>query len=130
MVEHLKNSALPRAVTDVIGDLADLVQKELRLARTEVSEKLAAKLRAGVWLAVAGVFALMAAVFVLEGIVFGLTTLGIALHWACLIVAAGLAIIGAAAYAKGMADAKEELTPTRTLHQIKRDVATAKEQLT
>ena len=61
---------------------------------------------------------------------FGITTFGIALHWSCLIVAAVLAAAGGAAYAKGIADAREELTPTRTIRQVKQDIATAKEQLT
>jgi putative superfamily III holin-X len=62
--------------------------------------------------------------------VFGIATLGIALHWSCLIVAAVLALAAGGFYAKGAADAREELTPTRTIHQVKQDIATAKEQLT
>jgi putative superfamily III holin-X len=130
MVEHLKNSALPRAFADVVGDLADLVQKEIHLAKAELSEKLSAKLRAGVWIGVAAGLGLIAALLVIEGIVFGIATFGIALHWSCLIVAAVLAAAAATAYAKGSADAREELTPTRTIRQVKRDIATAKEQLT
>ena len=130
MVEHLKNSALPRAFADVVGDLADLVQKEIHLAKAELSERLSAKLRAGVWIGVAAGLGLIAALLVTEGIVFGIATFGIALHWSCLIVAAVLAAAAAAAYAKGSADAREELTPTRTIRQVKQDIATAKEQLT
>jgi hypothetical protein len=130
MVEHLKNSALPRAFADVVGDLADLVQKEIHLAKAELSEKLSAKLRAGVWIGVAAGLGLIAALLVIEGIVFGIATFGIALHWSCLIVATVLAAAAAAAYAKGSADAREELTPTRTIRQVKQDIATAKEQLT
>jgi uncharacterized membrane protein YqjE len=129
MVEHLKNSALPRAVADVVGDFADLIQKELRLAKTEISEKVAAKLRAGLWMGIAGGLGFVAFLLVVQGIVFGIATFGIALHWSCLIVAAALAAIAGAAYAKAMADAREELTPTRTINQIQRDIATAKEQL-
>ena len=40
MTDHLKNSALPRALSDVLADVVDLLQKEMRLARTEMSEKL------------------------------------------------------------------------------------------
>ena len=53
MAEHLKNSALPRAFANVVGDLADLLQKEIYLAKAELSEKFSAKLRAGVWIGVA-----------------------------------------------------------------------------
>jgi uncharacterized membrane protein YqjE len=130
MVEHLKHSVLPRVLADVVGDIADLVQKEMRLARTELSEKLASKLRAGLWLGMAGGLGLVAFLLVIEGIVFGIATLGIALHWSCLIVAAVLAAAAAGFYAKGAAQAREELTPTRTIRQVKQDIATAKEQLT
>lgn len=130
MVEHLKHSVLPRVLADVVGDLADLVQKEMRLAKTELSEKLSNKLRAGLWMGIAGGFGLVAFLLIIQGIVFGIATFGIALHWSCLIVAAVLAVAAGGFYAKGAADAREELTPNRTIHQVKQDIATAKEQLT
>ena len=130
MVEHLKHSVLPRVLADVVGDLADLVQKEMRLARTELTEKLATKLRAGLWMGVAGVLGLIAFLLVIEGIVFGIATMGLALHWSCLLVAAVMAVAAGAFYALGAAKAREELTPTRTIRQVKQDIATAKEQLT
>jgi len=81
------------------------------------------------WMSVAALLGIFAALVLIEAAVFGIAAYGIALHWSCLIVAAVLAIVGAAAFAKGSADAHEEITPTRTLHQIKQDIATAKEQL-
>jgi hypothetical protein len=130
MAETLKNSALPRALSEVIGDLADLLQKELRLARAELSEKLSLKLRGGVWICVAAALVLIAAVLVIEGLVFAIASFGIALHWSCLIVAAVMAAAGGGAYAKGRTDVREDLVPARTIHQVKQDIATAKEQLT
>ena len=58
----LKNQALPRALSDVVADLADLFQKELRLAKAELSEKLSIKAWAGVWMAAAAFFALFAVI--------------------------------------------------------------------
>jgi hypothetical protein len=130
MAESLKNTALAGAFSDVLGDLADLVQKEVRLARVELSAKLSTKLRAGIWMSAAAVFGIFAAVVLVEAAIFGIAAYGIALHWSCLIVAAALAVIGAGAYAMGSADAHEDVTPTRTIHQVKQDIATAKEQLT
>ena len=40
-------SSLPNAFSRVIADLADLMQKEMRLARAELSEKLSITIRAG-----------------------------------------------------------------------------------
>lgn len=129
MNEKLKDSALVGALSDVIGDLADLVQKEIRLAKTELTAKISQKVLGGIWLAVAGGIGLLALVVLVEAAIFAIASYGVALHWSCLIVAGALAILGGAAFAKGRADAEVELTPTRSLHQIQRDVAAAKEQL-
>ena len=130
MADHLKNSALPRALSDVVSDLADLFQKEIRLAKAELSHKLSLKIRAGVWISVAAGLGLVAALGVVEAMVFGIAAaFGIALHWSCLIVAALCAGAAGAAYAMGSADDQEELYPSRTVEQVKQDIATAKEQL-
>jgi hypothetical protein len=128
--EQLKNSALPRALSDVLADLGDLFQKEMKLARAEISDKLSAKLHAGIWMSVAGVLGLVAALLVVQAAVFGIASFGIAMHWSCLIVAGVLAVVAAAAFFKGRADAREELTPARTIHQINQDIKATKEQLT
>jgi uncharacterized membrane protein YqjE len=130
MADELKNSALPRALSDVVADLADLFQKEIRLARAELSEKLSLKIQAGVWISAAAALGLLALLVLVQAAIFGIASaFGIALHWSCLAVAVLLAVIAAAAYAKGRAGAKEELSPTRTMYQVKQDIATAKEQL-
>jgi len=130
MADHLKNSALPRTLSDVVADFADLFQKEIRLARAELAEKLSLKIMAGVWMSAAAALGIVTLLVVVQSAIFGIASgFGIALHWSCLVVAALLAAIAAAAYAKGQADAKEELSPTRTIYQVKQDIATAKEQL-
>ena len=53
--ESLWETRLIRAVTDLGADLADLVQKELRLARGEIVQKLTLGLQAGAWFAIAAV---------------------------------------------------------------------------
>jgi prepilin signal peptidase PulO-like enzyme (type II secretory pathway) len=128
--ERVKNAALPHALSDVVGDLADLLQKEVRLARAELSANIGDKLQAGIWMSAAAGLGLIAVLLVAQGIVFGIASFGIALHWSCLIVAAVFAAAAALLYAKGRTEAELELTPTRTLNQIKRDISTAKEQLT
>jgi hypothetical protein len=128
--ERLRNSTLPHVFSVVVADVADLFQRELRLAKAEISEKIATKLNAGIWTSAAGVLALMAVFIVLQALIFAIASAGIAMHWSCLIVAAGLAAIAAAAFFKGRADAQEDFTPDRTIRQIKRNISTAKEQLT
>ena len=129
MADGLKNSALPRALSEVIADVADLIQKEMRLARTELSEKLSLKIQGGIWMGAAALLAVIALLVLIEAAVFGLSAAaGLALHWSCLIVASALAIVAAAAFAKGRADSQEELVPERSLHQVKEDIAAVKEQ--
>jgi Putative Actinobacterial Holin-X, holin superfamily III len=124
-------SSLPNAFSRVITDLADLMQKEMRLARAELSEKLSITIRAGVWMSVAAVLAILAALLVVQACVLGLSgATGIALHWSSLIVAALLAAGGGAAFAKGKADVPEKLAPDRAINQVKQDIAVAKEQFT
>ena len=124
-------SSLPNAFSRVITDLADLMQKEMRLARAELSEKLSITIRAGVWMSVAAVLAILAALLVVQACVLGLSAAtGIALHWSSLIVAALLAAAGGAAFAKGEADVPDQLAPDRALNQVKQDIAVAKEQFT
>jgi hypothetical protein len=129
-LERVKDAALPNAVSDVVADMADLFQKELRLARAEITGKIAMKLQAGVWMSAAGVLGLIAVLFALQAAVLGIASYGIAMHWSCLIVAGVIAAMAAVVFLKGRSDAKEELAPTRTINQVKRDISTVKEQLT
>jgi hypothetical protein len=124
-------STLPGAFSTVISDLADLMQKEVRLARAELAEKLSVTIRAGVWISAAGVLAVLALLLVVQAGVLGLSAAtGLALHWSSLIVAAVLAIVAAIAFAKGKADAPTQLAPGRAMTQIKQDIEVAKEQFT
>jgi uncharacterized protein YacL len=127
--ERLRNSGLAQALTDLLADLADLLRKELQLAKTEITEKIVSRLRASVWMVVAGVLGMVAALLLVEAVVFAIASFGIALHWSCLLVAAVLAA-AAAAFFQGRAAAQDELVPTRTAKQISQDIKTAKEQLT
>ena len=128
--EQLKSSTLTRSLSDVISDLSDLFQKEMRLARAEMSAKISTKLQAGVWMGAAGLLGLIALLVLIEALVFGIASFGIALHWSCLIVAAVLGAGAAVAFFRGRANAQEELTPSRTINQVKQDIAVTKEKLT
>jgi len=127
--EGLKDSALFSAVRDLLADVADLFKKELRLARAEVAESLSGFVQAGIWMAVAGLLGFIALLLVIEGIVFGLSSLGIALHWSCLIVAAVLAALAAGAFFYGRSLVSGSVVPARTMSQVKQDISTAQEQL-
>ena len=124
-------STLPNAFSKVVTDLADLMQKEMQLARAELSEKLSISIRAGVWMSAAAVLAVASGFLIVQASVLGLSAAtGIALHWSCLIVAAVLAAAAGAGFSKGRADVPEQLTPDRAINQVKQDIAVAREQFT
>ena len=124
-------SSLPNAFSKVVTDLADLMQKEMQLARAELSEKLSISIRAGVWMSAAAILAIASGFLIVQASVLGLSAAtGIALHWSCLIVAAVLAAAAGAGFSKGRADVPEQLTPDRAINQVKQDIAVAKEQFT
>jgi hypothetical protein len=124
--ERLRNSGLAQALTDLLADLADLLRKELQLAKTEIAEKITPRLRASVWMVAAGVVGMVAALLLVEAVVFAIASFGLALHWSCLIAAGVLIAAAAAAFFQGRAAAEGELLPTRTARQISQDIRTAR----
>ena len=123
-------TTVARAVADLVGDFTDLLQKELQLARAELSANFAAKLHGGLWLAISTVFAGLTLFLVLQALVFGISSYGVAIHWSCLIVAGAAAVFAALAFLAGRTDADRPLMPQRTIHQLQQDVNLSKEQLT
>lgn len=128
--QQSRGSILPRAFADVVSDLADLVLKEVRLAKAELTAKLSNKLRAGIWMSTAAGLALVGVILLAQALVLWIAVaFGISIHLSCLILAVGFAAAAFLAYYQGREDAREELMLTRTMHQIERDINTAKEQL-
>jgi hypothetical protein len=130
MAERLENSDLIQALGDLLGDLSDLVQKEIRLAKAEVTERLTFKLQAGVWMGAAALLGLLTAVLIVEASVLAIASFGIPLYWACLLVAVVVGAAGLTSFYHGRALAQHELAPKRALRQVAQDIKTAKEQLT
>jgi hypothetical protein len=128
-LDNLKHSALLGAASETLNNLGDLVRSELRLAKAEMAAIAARKVSAAVWLAVGAGLAVVALVFLALAAAVGIAALGLDLHWALLIVAVVLAAGAGLAAAKGIADAKGDVAPTRTLNQVSRDIAIAKERM-
>ena len=128
--ERLRKPSLPEVLSDALSDFADLFRKELRLAQAELSSNVSTKLRGSIWLAIAGLFALLALALILGGLVAWITTFDVSLHFAFLIVAAGVGLVAVLAYVAGHSEAQAELIPSRTISQVKLDIETTKEQLT
>ena len=117
--------------TAAIAQSADLVQTEFRLARAEVSEKLAA-LRVGLALmAVGAIFLIVALGMLLQALVSVLIAAGMSPPAAILLVAGGAAVIGLVLFLMGQKRlSAEELVPDRTLTSLSRDGRMMKETVT
>jgi hypothetical protein len=117
--------------TAAIAQSADLVQTEFRLARAEVSEKLAA-LRIGLGLMAVGAIFLIAALgMLLQALVSVLIAAGMSPPAAILLVAGGAAVIGLVLFLMGQKRlGPEELVPDRTLTSLSRDGRMMKETVT
>ena len=127
--EHLRDSALPRIVTSVIADVAQLFQAEVRLAKAEIASNVTAKLQSIVGFAIAGVFGLVTLLLIAQAMVFSLIARGIEPHWAALTVAAVFCVLAGVSAAIAMSKARQELAPQRTVHQVSKDIRVVKEQL-
>ena len=127
--ERVTRLSLPDALSEVLTDFADLFRKELRLARAELSYNLSAKLRGGAWLALAGALGLLTVALILGAAVAWITTYGVSLHFAFLIVAGGAALLSGLSYFAGRTEAQSDLAPSRTISQVKQDIETIKEHL-
>lgn len=130
MAREDQKVSLGETFSEVCSDLADLFRKELRLARAEILSKLSAKIRGTIWFGLATLLALSTLGLILGALVTWLATWGVALHFAFLLVGAGVALLSMLAYFAGRKDAEVDLTPSRTINQVKEDIETTKEQLT
>jgi hypothetical protein len=127
--ESLWETRLIRAVTDLGADLADLVQKELRLARSEIVQKLTLGLQAGAWFAIAAALGFFAVVLILEALVFGIAAAGVPLWGSCLLVAFVLSVLAAVAFYYARRQSSQDMTPVRSARQFTRAIGTVREQL-
>src|SRR5258707_5183102 len=110
--DGIRNSALVRTLADVLEDLPDLFQKEMRLAQAEFTAKIKNGAQASVWMMVAGLLGLMTFFILMQAAIFAIPSLGLALHWSCLIVAALIGGCAPAAFLFGRFTMPTTIVPT------------------
>ena len=123
-------ATIPGLFADVLGQVSNLFRTEVRLARTEISEKITQALTAAGFL-IAGAVLLIGALYLfLQWLVILLVTLGLAPVWATLIVAVAVGAIGYFIVRKGLGDlSASQLAPNRTVQSFEKDAAVAKEHI-
>jgi putative superfamily III holin-X len=122
-------AAFLQTAANLLGDMADLVQKEIALARAEIAAKVTERLESAAWFAVAGILGFIVLLLLAQAAVFGLVAAGLAPGWASLIIAVAVAILAGAAFGYGRSTMRGGTMPARSLHQINEDIRTVKEQL-
>jgi Putative Actinobacterial Holin-X, holin superfamily III len=112
---------------NVATDIQDLVRGEVRLARSELDQKLDRVIMAAVWLLGGALLAFAGLVVVLEGGAAALAT--VLPQWAAsVIVGVVIVIVGALFARSGLAMLSlKTLTPDRTIASLEKDVRVAKE---
>jgi Putative Actinobacterial Holin-X, holin superfamily III len=121
---------VPELLTSVVSQLADLMRTEGQLARAEMSEKMTLA-ATGLGLIVGGAILLMPALVVLlEAAVAALVESGLAPYWSALAIGGGCFIIGLILLLIGLRWLRAgRLIPDKTLYQLQRDAATARNQV-
>ena len=122
------------SIADLVKDLRDdatlLLQQEMALAKTEISEKMAHFLRNAAYAIAGSLVAFVGLIFVLQSVTvligLGLKKAGLTddqiLWLAPLILGVIVAVIGAILISKGIAAMKKEsLVPEKTISSLKKD---------
>ena len=120
----------PSLFADALSQMTTLFETEIRLVRTEISEKISAAIRAVVFLLVAAVLLLVGLFIILFGIVQLVIYLGVVPWLAYFLVGGVLAVIGAIVlYVALNKLSADNLMPKRSMDQLGKDATIVKEQV-
>ncbi|XWN30648.1 MAG: phage holin family protein [Devosia sp.] len=134
---YLYGRSAPELVSKLLRDVVDLFRKEGELIRSEMTDKIT-QLQVGVGKVAAGAVVLLVALIVLADalVVAVAEIIGEVPNttentgWAALIVGAFFAAVGAFLVRSGTTDlVPRNLTPDRTVDQVRRDTELAKDQV-
>jgi Putative Actinobacterial Holin-X, holin superfamily III len=127
-----RDSARPLGAlfTEVVAEVTDLFQAEVRLVRAEMNEKLSLAASSGALVAAGAVVMIPAVFILLLALVRWLEVAGLPDQWGLLLVGLLIAGLGAALLMIGIKNLKgSALVPRRTIAQVREDLSIAKEQV-
>lgn len=118
--------SIASVLSDIVGNIQQIVRAEVRLAKTEVREEIGKARRGMVFVAAGAATALLASVFILLTAVYAL-----ALIWplwvAALVVGVGTGLIGFLLLTGGVRQIRSvSLPPPRTVETIQENIEWAK----
>ena len=127
-----RDSARPltSVLTQVVSEVAYLLQTEIRLARAEISEKLSRAANGGAMLGIAAILSLCGLFVLLLCAVRWLEIAGVPDQWGTLIVGGAALLIAIVLALVGARNLKgSALKPERTIEQVRADFSIAKEHV-
>lgn len=128
MSDQADPRSIPEIISDITGNLANLVRSESELVRTEVKENIHAAGRAGIMMSAGAALLVGAFLVLLEALVLALGKFMDPL-WASLIVGVVVALIGFSLVRGAAAKLKpESLAPGRSIRQVRKDAQLVKGQ--
>ncbi len=129
-IETPGRPSTPSLFADALSQMTTLFETEIRLVRTEISEKISAAIRAVVFLLVAAVLLLAGLFIILFGIVQLVIYFGVVPWLAYFLVGGVLAVIGAIVlYLALNRLSTDNLMPKRSMDQLGKDATIVKEQV-
>jgi pilus assembly protein TadC len=128
MAERATGFSTPHLFVDAVAQVAGLFRTEIRLVRTELSEKVSKAVNAVGLLSGALVLLLAALIVLLQGAVAWLViAVGLEPHWAAFLVGAVVGVVGFGLLFIALSALKpSKLKPDRALEQVNKDMAVAK----
>ena len=130
MAAHDSTRPLVSLFTDLISEVTQLFQAEIRLVRAEMNEKVSRVANSGALIGAGAVVILPAVFILLLAIVRWLEVAGLPEHWGLLIVGVVVAALGAILLMKGINNLKgSALVPHRTIEQVQADFSVAREHV-
>ena len=130
MAAHDSTRPLASLFTDLISEVTQLFQAEIRLVRAEMNEKVSRVANSGALIGAGAVVMLPAVFILLLAIVRWLEVAGLPDQWGLLIVGVVVAALGAILLMKGINNLKgSALVPQRTIEQVQADFSVAREHV-
>src|SRR5438045_2810172 len=127
---RLSTRPLSSVLTEIVSEVAYLVQTEIRLARAEIGEKISGAAIGGALLGAAAILLLVGLFVLMLGVVRWLAIAGLPEQWGFLLVGGVVVLAGVGL---GIAGAKNltgsALMPTRTVDQVRADFSIMQEQV-
>lgn len=126
----LNRPSTPSLLADALTQITTLFETEIRLVRSEISQKITVAITSVAVLVAAAVLMVAALIFLLQGVVELLIFYGwqpFAADFLVGVVIAVVAIVAVFMAKKGLS--ASTLAPTRSLHQIGKDAHLVKEQV-